>query len=68
MDKETERMAKATREELIGEIMAWRDMADYLLKDKTLAIPCPCGCEIIVKYENLPVTCSRCQTKHEVRK
>jgi len=26
MDKETERMAKATREELIGEIMAWRDM------------------------------------------
>jgi len=42
--------------------------ADYWLKDKTLAIPCPCGCEIIVKYENLPVTCSRCQSKHEVKK
>lgn len=29
---------------------------------------CACGCEIITKIENLPVTCDRCRTKHEMVK
>ena len=44
--------------------------AEYwkVVHNGTVSITCFCGCEIIVKPENLPVTCSRCQSKHEVKK